>query len=405
VSTPPGRGRSVLLIGNYPPPYGGIPTHLASLVPFLRVSGWTVNVLSLKYRNGPPEDVAGATIHGPMARGRTEKVQLLARNAGYLLREARLLRLAPWEAYRATELLSQARAIHLRQPIDVIAAYHILPAGLAGSWIGAALDVPLITTVFGEFHADARLSGPLAPLARRVLERSAQVLSCSDHCAASVRLSGFAGTARTLYFGIDTQRFAPAPRDEARRAWGLPVDAPIVLYVGRFDEEMGARVALEAHERLLQIHPTAVLMLAGRRGNLSDEIEAAVRTRPELRRIASDVPDERLPSLYQAADVVTVPSLNARACLGLAIAEAMACGIATVVSDAGGGREVCEDGRTGRITPAGDATALAAAVGALLADAATRAAYGEAGRRSARDRFDVRATNEGMARLLSAAAR
>ena len=39
--------RGILLLGNYPPPYGGVPRYIENLAPFLVSRGWRVHVLSI----------------------------------------------------------------------------------------------------------------------------------------------------------------------------------------------------------------------------------------------------------------------------------------------------------------------------------------------------------------------
>ena len=73
----------------------------------------------------------------------------------------------------------------------------------------------------------------------------------------------------------------------------------------------------------------------------------------------------------------------------MSILEAMAAGLPVVASDVGGVSEAVVDGETGLLVPAGDADALAAAVGRLLADADERRRLGERGHAVARERFDV----------------
>ena len=68
---------------------------------------------------------------------------------------------------------------------------------------------------------------------------------------------------------------------------------------------------------------------------------------------------------------------------GLVIAEAMACGRATVVSAAGGAAEIVEAGRDALTHPPGDADALAAALARLAGDASLRQRVGAAARASA----------------------
>jgi glycosyltransferase involved in cell wall biosynthesis len=74
-----------------------------------------------------------------------------------------------------------------------------------------------------------------------------------------------------------------------------------------------------------------------------------------------------LPAVYAAADLLVLPS-DGRETWGLVVNEAMACGIAAVVSDAVGcGPDLIENGMTGAIYPVGDAEALAAAIESALA--------------------------------------
>ena len=74
-------------------------------------------------------------------------------------------------------------------------------------------------------------------------------------------------------------------------------------------------------------------------------------------------PQEVLPSLYNAADVMVLPSLAE----GLANAwvEALACGTPIVITDVGGAREVLTHPDAGVIV-ARDAAAIAAGVRAVL---------------------------------------
>ena len=83
-----------------------------------------------------------------------------------------------------------------------------------------------------------------------------------------------------------------------------------------------------------------------------------------------------VPDLLAAADVFVMPSH--REGLSYAVLEAMAHGVATVVSDGSGNPEAV--GEAGLVFPAGDAGRLALLLRELAADPARRAALGAAGR-------------------------
>jgi glycosyltransferase involved in cell wall biosynthesis len=71
-----------------------------------------------------------------------------------------------------------------------------------------------------------------------------------------------------------------------------------------------------------------------------------------------------------------------------AILEAMAMGLPVVSTPTSGIPEVVREGQTGVLVPAGDAEALADAIGRLLSDPETRSRLGQAGRELVRERFD-----------------
>jgi glycosyltransferase involved in cell wall biosynthesis len=61
---------------------------------------------------------------------------------------------------------------------------------------------------------------------------------------------------------------------------------------------------------------------------------------------------------------------------GLAIAEAMASGVAVVATMSEGAREIIEDNVTGKLVPVGDIEAMASAIDSLLANRHRRETFG-----------------------------
>jgi glycosyltransferase involved in cell wall biosynthesis len=134
---------------------------------------------------------------------------------------------------------------------------------------------------------------------------------------------------------IDVQRFTPGSREQARAAFGLPRDGLIVLccaairrYHKRIDyllDEFAAAVAT--------LGPDAVLVIAGGRENDTAElIEAGNRLLGPQVRFLPNLPRDRMPTLYQAADVFTLTSLHEM--FGIVLLEAMATGLPVLCHDA-----------------------------------------------------------------------
>jgi glycosyltransferase involved in cell wall biosynthesis len=77
-------------------------------------------------------------------------------------------------------------------------------------------------------------------------------------------------------------------------------------------------------------------------------------------RVLGPVSDAELESLYRAADVFALPSVNEG--FGLAVLEALAAGLPAVVSDLDVFRTFLDDGESALMAPVGDDHALAAAL-------------------------------------------
>jgi len=140
-----------------------------------------------------------------------------------------------------------------------------------------------------------------------------------------------------LYNGVDLERFRPPAGDEARRqirqALGLPEATPAVLFVGNGFARKGLPFMLEAWPRL---ESGPWLLVAG-----NDRARARYESRARALNVADRVrflgPRNDVAELFQAVDVVTLPSLFEP--FGNVILEAMASGRKVLTSAQAG---VCE---------------------------------------------------------------
>ena len=91
--------------------------------------------------------------------------------------------------------------------------------------------------------------------------------------------------------------------------------------------------------------------------------------------------------IYRALDIVVHASTLPEP-FGLTVAEAMACGRAVIVSNAGGAAEVFTDGVDALGHPPGDVAALAARMRQLIEDPGLRERLGSNARVTAKRQFD-----------------
>jgi glycosyltransferase involved in cell wall biosynthesis len=388
---------NVLLMGNHPPPYGGVPHHVERLATHLAAAGWGVHVLSdVSDRRGRFQ-LGGYTVHAPT---QADKLRALARvPPAPALRRLYRARREPWpQMWGDVARVNLVRDLVRRHRIDLISAYHLLKPGLAAAWVSESTGVPLVTTVFGEIYAREDEHRTRLADVRYVLDHSDLVLSCSAHCARSPRVLGLDHPVDVLLYGVDVDAFDAAPGQRER--YGLSPDADVVLYFARMTDEMGLGTLLRALPALLA-DPSVQVLIAGGDGPLRTEAEKAARTFAGRVRVLVDVPAADVPHVYGLADVVVAPSTNARACLGLAIVEAMAAAHPVVACAVGGTAEVIVDGVTGTLVPPLDPQALAEAVSAYVRDPEHRARHGRAGRQRAAEVFDIRKTNQRAQQLFT----
>jgi glycosyltransferase involved in cell wall biosynthesis len=385
----------ILLVGNHPPPFGGVPTHIEYLSRHLVSTGWRVHVLSFARPNVPIAETPGYRVHRPrLARWASLPVPFprLAAARGFSSFRAA----APAEYVLTLAIAKQILRLIRRHRISVVSAYHLLPSGLAAAWACQQADLPLVTTVFGEVYANPERHEARRREIQYVLDRSRRVLSCSRHCATSLDSWTHRTAPGVVYYGVDLERFSPRVDGRAmRHRLGIAPARPLVLFVGRLVREMGLQSVLDSIPTVVARRPDAVFVLAGASGAMLDEARRSQAARTANVHLLPDAPAADLPSLYAAADLVLGPSINQRACLGLALIEAMATAKPVIGAAVGGTPEVVTD-ESGILVPPEDPEALAAATTMLLDSDERRHAMGIEGRRVAERRFDLRLTCSAM---------
>ncbi len=115
------------------------------------------------------------------------------------------------------------------------------------------------------------------------------------------------------------------------------------------------------------------------------------------------VPHDSMANLYKASDVFVAPGITRRSGesdgLPSALAEAMAFALPVVATDLPGQLEVVEDGRSGLVTPQGDAVALADALERLAGAPEERERLGKGAWRRVREVLDVEHAEERLTDL------
>ncbi|MDO5093093.1 MAG: glycosyltransferase [Propionibacteriaceae bacterium] len=167
-------------------------------------------------------------------------------------------------------------------------------------------------------------------------------------------------------FGIDVDHFSPA---ESR-------PSGVVGTVKGLQHDYGIDTLIRAFALLPDTTRCVIAGQGQERANLERlAAELGVADRVEF---TGQIPNTEVPDLLRSFDVYVALSRNES--FGVAILEAAACGLPTVVSDAPGPAEVVVAGTTGFVVGRDDPQAAAEAIGKLLADPSLAHRMGEAGR-------------------------
>jgi glycosyltransferase involved in cell wall biosynthesis len=181
--------------------------------------------------------------------------------------------------------------------------------------------------------------------------------------------------------GRDPDRFrttTPEHRAAAKTALGIDPGTPVLVNVGRQEYQKGQGHLLAAMGLAPVAGSSATLLIAGRRGNASHDLEAqaaglGLGDRVRILGHRDDITD-----VLAAADVFVFPSLFEG--IGGAVIEAMASGLPIVASDIPAMREILEPEQNALLVAVGDPSGLSVAVGRLLADETTRTRFGRRSR-------------------------
>lgn len=390
----------VLAVGNRYPPHGigGYELVWRSAVLHLRASGHDVGVLTTDHRDpvaGGPSDDAG--VHrelrwwwrdGDFPRySLRERVAIERHNHAVLRRHLDSLRpdVVAWWAMGGMSM-SLVEAVRRRG----------LPA------VGLVLDDwlvygPLVDSWMRLFERRAWLRRS-AETAVRVpasvdLAGAARWLFISETtCSAALDARGALPDSGVLHCGIDPAWVDPQPPREW--AWRL-------LYVGRTDPRKGVGTAIAA---LAELPEEATLRIVGE-GDAEAERELAREAAAagvEERVLFGPLPTrDELKAIYAGCDAVVFPVLWPEP-WGLVPLEAMGLGRPVLATGQGGSGEYLRDGQNCLLHPPGDASALAAAVRRLAADAELRERLRAGGAVTA-PRFTADRYNAGVEAALSSA--
>jgi D-inositol-3-phosphate glycosyltransferase len=309
--------------------------------------------------------------------------------------------------YLCAFLCALLRAGERYGPYDVLHSHYWV-----SGWVARLARERWSSPVFHSFHTLGRVKNsslaegeePEPPTRLAGEERVVSTADCllaATPCEARQLTELYAAPpskVRVVPHGVDRSRFHPGDRALARATLGVS-RRHVLAFVGRLQPLKAPDVAVRALALLRRRQPeldVELLVVGGPSGNGAEEPRrSAALARQEgvaeRVRFLPAQPHDRLATVYQAADLLLVPSRSES--FGLVALEAQACGTPVVAARVGGLRHAVGDGTTGLLLSGHDPGHWAAAIAGLLTSPRRLAAMGLAAARFAGAHgWDVTAT-------------
>ncbi len=197
---------------------------------------------------------------------------------------------------------------------------------------------------------------------------------------------------RQVYNGVDSEKFINKAKQDADSIFPnsfISNDSILIGTVGRMDPVKDQRLLLEAFIKLLDHYPDANrlrLMMIGD-GEMMPQLEKIVAQHGLEQQVWLAGSKDQVHKYMQHLDIFCLPSKNEG--ISNTILEAMACSLPVVATDVGGNGELIINNKTGKLVPAEDPEALAAALTEYVNDSDMRVQHGYMGRNRVLEKFSL----------------
>jgi glycosyltransferase involved in cell wall biosynthesis len=273
------------------------------------------------------------------------------------------------------------------------------------------LDIPVVTSLVNMPYEPARLENdPNVNRHKLAVARWLEIVTgrlCATHFhaiteavkrSAIERLKVRARDITVVHRGRDPRRLGRRTaerRQRVREQLGIPESGFVILNAARQEFQKGQRYLLDAFRLVLARRPDAWLLIAGRTGNASHELQVAAQGLGDRVRFLGHRED--VPELMVGADAFALPSLWEG--LGCVLIEAMALELPIVATDLEPVREVASTPDAALLVPPKQSARLADALLQVASDAPTARRMSLAGRALFESSFTLEHSARGMFEL------
>ncbi|MBU7315849.1 N-acetyl-alpha-D-glucosaminyl L-malate synthase BshA [Paenibacillus oleatilyticus] len=268
----------------------------------------------------------------------------------------------PYDLSLASKL---AQVVKLEE-LDLLHVHYAIPhavcALLAKQMVGPELKV--VTTLHGTDITVLAQDESLSDLIRYAINQSDAVTAVSQDLIQETRqLLGIEKPIDLAYNFVDKRVYYPREVAALRKEFAHP-DEKILIHISNFRPVKRVTDVVDIFDRVRKEVPSRLLFVG--EGPELSKVLCKVKELGLLDRVTFCGKQDDVAQLLSLADLMLLPS--EKESFGLVALEAMACGVPTIASNAGGIPELITHGETGYLADIGDVEQMAAYAIALLKD-------------------------------------
>lgn len=403
------RGIRLLFLGPYPPPYGGVASHLRLLAPYLIKHGISdLAVITFGNQNSK-ETIEGISIYRYRLKGQLWRL-LLPNNFKLVFHVYKSFLCKGLKGSQLVQELIKAVLINdvvSKREINVISAYlananlQLIP--LKSYW---KRRIGLILSIFGEIYEAPEFFVKHKRLIHELIQIQDSLMSSSRYCSNSLRKIGITRDIEPVFYGVELDtEVSPEKRNLLRNKYSVSDDEIVIFFMGRMLEDMGLDVVISTAPELILQYPKCRFIIAGATGDLTENAYALEQKFPDRVEVMENISFSDQREIYALVDVLVAPTYNQRACMGVSIKEAMAASLPVIAGAGGGIGEAVVDGETGYLIPIDadgkvNKNIYIDSLKRLIDDPNLRFSLGRSGRSRAEEVFSLDRTNKRVAHII-----
>jgi N-acetyl-alpha-D-glucosaminyl L-malate synthase BshA len=287
----------------------------------------------------------------------------------------------PYDLALATKMAQVAKM----QQLDVLHVHYAVPhavcAFLAKQMVGDQLKV--VTTLHGTDITVLAQDETLKDLIRLAINESDAVTAVSNDLIKETReVLDISRNIDLTYNFVDKRVYYPRDTTSLREDFAQP-EEKILMHISNFRPVKRVSDVVDIFAKVNQAIPSKLLLVG--EGPDLPKIQCKINELGLANKVHFLGKQDEIAQVISLADVLLLPS--AKESFGLVALEAMACGVPTVGSEAGGIPELVIHGETGFLAPIGDVDQMADYAIRLLSDVALADKFREASLKRAREDF------------------